>query len=55
MRNPIYTDTKLAGPLREQLLKKMLLEKQEAMIKQIKPKRDSYDLRRGVEWQLVAE
>ena len=32
MRNPIYTDTKLAGPLREQL-KKMLLEKQEAMIK----------------------
>ena len=42
MRNPIYTDTKLAGPLREQL-KKMLLEKQEAMIEKIKPKRDSYD------------
>ena len=38
MRNPIYTDTKLAGALREQLKKK-----QEAMIKQIKPKRDSYD------------
>ena len=38
MRNPIYTDAKLAGPLREQLKKK-----QEAMIKQIKPKRDSYD------------
>ena len=38
MRNPIYTEAKLAGALREQLKKK-----QEAMIKKIKPKRDSYD------------
>ena len=38
MRNPIYTEAKLAGALREQLKKK-----QEAMIKQIKPKRDTYD------------
>ena len=43
MRNPIYTDTKLAGALREQLKKK-----QEAMIKKIKPKRDSYDSYEGV-------
>ena len=48
MRNPIYTDTKLAGPLREQL-KKMLLKKQEAMIEKIKPKRDSY------EWKFYPE
>ena len=45
MRNPIYTDTKLAGALREQLKKK-----QEAMIKKIKPKRDSND---RYEWKFT--
>ena len=38
MRNPIYTEAKLAGALREQLKKK-----QEAMIKKIKPERDPND------------
>ena len=39
MRGHIYMDTKLRDPHREQL-KKMLLEEQEALIKEIKPEKD---------------
>ena len=42
MRGHIYMDTKLRVSHREQL-KKMLLEKQEAVIKEIVPKRDPYE------------